>query len=61
LARKFTELGALITLENEVAAIKATAEIGGRKAGRPRSPYPPLEPELWALFEKYLAELNEMA
>ncbi len=61
LARKFTELGALITLENEVAALKATAEIGGHKAGPPRSPYPPLAPELCALFEKYLVELNEMA
>ena len=41
LHQKFTELAALITLENEVAALKATAEIGGQKAGRPRSPYQP--------------------
>jgi len=61
LHQKFTELAALITLENEVAALKATAEIGCRKAGRPRSPYQPLEPELRARFQKTLEELAAMA
>jgi dihydrodipicolinate synthase/N-acetylneuraminate lyase len=60
LAYRFTELGTLITLENEVAALKATAEIGGHKAGRPRSPYQQLEPELWARFEKHLAILAQV-
>jgi len=58
LHKKFTELASLITLENEVAALKATAEFAGRKAGRPRSPYQPLEPELRAEFEKRLGELS---
>jgi len=61
LVREFTELSSYITLENEVAALKATAEIGGRKAGRPRSPYQPLQPEPRAIFEKYLARLADMA
>jgi 4-hydroxy-tetrahydrodipicolinate synthase len=60
LAFQFTELGALITLENEVAALKATAEIGGQKAGRPRSPYQPLEPGLRAAFEKHLRGLGSI-
>jgi 4-hydroxy-tetrahydrodipicolinate synthase len=61
LAKKFTELSSYITLENEVAALKATAEIGCRKAGRPISPYQPLQPEVRVIFEKYLAELASMA
>ncbi len=60
MARTFTELGNLITLENEVAALKATAEIGGHKAGRPRSPYPALDPQLRAVFADYLKQLSEM-
>jgi len=60
LARKFTELSSYITLENEVAALKATAEIGGQKAGNPRIPYTPLEPELFAKFSDLLNELSQM-
>lgn len=57
LYRKFTELCAYITGENEVAFLKATAEIGGQKAGRPRAPYQPLEPAVRRVLEKYLTEL----
>lgn len=60
LYHEFTELSSYITLENEVAALKATAEIGCQKAGRPRSPYPPLDPQTWAVFEKYLARIAAM-
>ncbi len=58
--QEFTELSSYITLENEVAALKATAEIGGHKAGRPRSPYQPLQPEVRAVFEKHLARLERV-
>lgn len=61
LVQEFTELSSYITLENEVAALKATAEIGGHKAGRPRSPYQPLQPEVRAAFERHLAKLAGMA
>ena len=61
LVQEFTELSSYITLENEVAALKATAEIGGHKAGRPRAPYQPLQPEIRAIFEEYLMKLTEMA
>lgn len=57
LYRKFTELCGYITGENEVAFLKATAEIGGQKAGRPRAPYQPLEPAVRRVLEKYLNEL----
>lgn len=58
LYRKFTELCAYITGENEVAFLKATAEIGGQKAGRPRAPYTPLDPGVRKIAEKYLQELG---
>lgn len=57
LYRKFTQLCGYITGENEVAFLKATAEIGGQKAGRPRAPYQPLEPAVRQVLEKYLTEL----
>jgi len=60
LAHKFTQLSSYITAENEVAALKATAEIGGNKAGRPRSPYKPLDPETRGVFKRILSELAEM-
>ena len=60
LAQKFTSLSSYITAENEVAALKATAKIGGRKAGRPRSPYQPLDAETYAIFKKRLEELAKM-
>jgi len=61
LYRKFTELCAYITCENEVAFLKATAEIGGQKAGRPRAPYLPLDPAIRKIAEQYLHELAAMA
>jgi 4-hydroxy-tetrahydrodipicolinate synthase len=57
LYRKFTELCGYLTAENEVAYLKATAEIGGQKAGRPRAPYQPLDPAVRQVLEKYLTEL----
>ncbi len=56
LHRKFTQLCGYLTGENEVAFLKATAEIGGQKAGRPRSPYQPLDLAVHKMLEKYLAE-----
>ena len=61
LYRRFTQLCATITAENEVAALKATAEICGQKAGKPRMPYQPLEPGVRKVFEKYLAEFAQVA
>ena len=60
MAQKFTDLSSYITGENEVAVLKATAEIGGNKAGRPRSPYPALDKETRAIVKKYLDELAKM-
>jgi len=60
LYRKFTQLCAYITAENEVAFLKATAEIGGQKAGPPRAPYQPLDPAIRKIAEKYLRELAAM-
>jgi len=56
LYRKFTQLCSYITAENEVAFLKATAEIGGQKAGRPRAPYQPLDPKIRKVLERYLKE-----
>jgi dihydrodipicolinate synthase/N-acetylneuraminate lyase len=60
LHRKFTQLCSYITGENEVAFLKATAEIGGQKAGRPRSPYQPLDPKVMKVLEKYLKEFASL-
>jgi len=57
LYRKFTQLCGYLTGENEVAFLKATAEIGGQKAGRPRLPYQPLDPTVRQVLERYLTEL----
>nr|MBC7243849.1 dihydrodipicolinate synthase family protein [Chloroflexota bacterium] len=57
LYRKFTQLCGYLTSENEVAYLKATAEIGGQKAGRPRAPYQPLDPAVHQVLERYLTEL----
>jgi 4-hydroxy-tetrahydrodipicolinate synthase len=60
LVRKFTELSALITGENEVAFLKATAELGGQKAGPPRAPYQPLDAKTRAMLKKYLTEFGKI-
>ena len=61
LHRKFTHLSSYLTCENEVAYLKATAEIGGNKAGPPRAPYQPLDAETYDVLDRSLAELAEMA
>jgi len=61
LYRKFTQLCSYITLENEVAALKATAEIGGHRAGPPRTPYQPLDQATCEVFERHLTELAQAA
>jgi 4-hydroxy-tetrahydrodipicolinate synthase len=58
---KFTELYRDITSENEVAWFKACAELGGFKAGRPRSPYLPLDPSIRRDLASQLKELTSMA
>lgn len=58
---KFTELYRDITAENEVAWLKACAELGGLKAGPPRSPYSPLSSSIRNRLANELSELREMA
>lgn len=58
LHRTFSNLSSYITPYNEVAFLKATAEIGGRKAGPPRSPYPPLDAEVRKILEEFLSKLK---
>ncbi len=58
---KFTELYKDITSENEVAWFKACAELGGFKAGPPRTPYAPLDSSLRQDLASRLKELTEMA
>jgi len=57
LHRIFSELCSYITPYNEVAFLKATAEIGERAAGPPRSPYQPLDLEEYEVLKKYLSKL----
>jgi dihydrodipicolinate synthase/N-acetylneuraminate lyase len=61
LIKVFAELNNYLTLENEVAALKASAEIFGRPAGSPREPYPALDKETYKGMEKYLKQLEKMA
>jgi dihydrodipicolinate synthase/N-acetylneuraminate lyase len=58
---QYNGLVADITGQNEVAWLKACAELGGLKAGRPRSPYAPLDPRLRATLEAKLAAVRTMA
>ena len=58
---KFTELFRNITAENEVAWLKACAELGGLKAGPPRAPYAPLSPGIRKGLATELQELTAMA
>lgn len=57
LHREFTQLCSYITPYNEVAFLKATAEIGGSKAGPPRLPYQPLEPGVRDILQASLSKL----
>jgi 4-hydroxy-tetrahydrodipicolinate synthase len=58
---KFTELFRNITAENEVAWLKACAELGGFKAGPPRAPYAPLDSATRESLATELRELTAMA
>jgi 4-hydroxy-tetrahydrodipicolinate synthase len=58
---KFTELFRNITAENEVAWLKACAELGGFRAGPPRAPYIPLDPAARKTLAAELHELTTMA
>jgi 4-hydroxy-tetrahydrodipicolinate synthase len=58
---KFTEVYDELTAQNEVAWEKACAELGGLRAGPPRSPYSPLDAEIRKRLAAGLSELNEMA
>jgi len=55
---KFSELFGDVTADNEVAWLKACAEIGGLKAGPPRAPYAPIDPQLRKRLEASLKEIN---
>jgi dihydrodipicolinate synthase/N-acetylneuraminate lyase len=50
-----------VTAENEVAWLKAAAELGGFHAGPPRLPYTSLDPKLHDRLKRGLAELNTLA
>jgi len=58
---KFTELFRGITAQNEVAWLKACAELGGLKAGPPRAPYSPLSADVRETVAAELRELTSMA
>jgi dihydrodipicolinate synthase/N-acetylneuraminate lyase len=58
---KFTELFRDINSENEVAWFKACAELGGFKAGPPRTPYAPLHPLIRQSLSASLKDLTRMA
>ena len=58
---KFTELFRNITAENEVAWLKACAELGGLKAGPPRAPYTPLDSNIRKTLASELREITSMA
>jgi len=58
---KFTELLRDLAPENEVAWLKACAELGGLRAGPPRTPYHALEPATRNRLATQLRELRAMA
>ena len=60
LHQKFVEAHNLITVENEVAYLKATAEWAGNKAGPPRAPYAPLDPQIREKLYGLLDEIKTM-
>ena len=57
LHHKFVEVYSDVTSENEVAWLKAAAELGGFNAGPPRLPYAPLNPLIRTRLQQRLAEL----
>jgi 4-hydroxy-tetrahydrodipicolinate synthase len=57
---RFTDIYDEMTAQNEVAWEKACAELGGFKAGPPRSPYAPLDPGIRRRLATRLAYLRQM-
>jgi 4-hydroxy-tetrahydrodipicolinate synthase len=57
----FTEIYDDLTAQNEVAWEKACAELGGFKAGPPRMPYSPLDPEIRKRLSAGLRKINRIA
>ena len=57
---KIVEAHNLITAQNEVAFLKATAEWAGNKAGPPRAPYAPLDPQIRDTLYRILNEIKSM-
>jgi dihydrodipicolinate synthase/N-acetylneuraminate lyase len=60
LHHKFAQVYSDVTAENEVAWLKAAAELGGFHAGPPRLPYTPLDLTLRLRLQQGLAELNAL-
>jgi 4-hydroxy-tetrahydrodipicolinate synthase len=58
---KFSEIYDEMTAQNEVAWEKACAELGGLRAGPPRSPYAPLDAGIRKRLAVRLQELEQMA
>jgi dihydrodipicolinate synthase/N-acetylneuraminate lyase len=58
---KFSDIYDEMTAQNEVAWEKACAELGGFRAGPPRSPYAPLDPGIRKRLAARLEELQKMA
>jgi 4-hydroxy-tetrahydrodipicolinate synthase len=58
---KYNDLVTDITGENEVAWLKACAELGGLRAGPPRLPYQPLDVTIRRRLEKKLEGLRDLA
>ena len=61
LHHNFAQVYSDVTAENEVAWLKAAAEIGGFHAGPPRLPYTPLDLNLRHRLQLGMAELNALA
>jgi hypothetical protein len=57
---KFSQIYSDVTAENEVVWLKASAELGGFKAGPPRLPYFPLNQDLRKRLRNGLFEIESM-
>jgi 4-hydroxy-tetrahydrodipicolinate synthase len=56
----FVDMGSECTDNNEAAWLKACAEIGGFKAGPPRSPYAPISSEVRKRLERFVEIANNL-
>jgi 4-hydroxy-tetrahydrodipicolinate synthase len=61
LAHALFDMLADCTDNNEHAWLKAAAELGGHKAGPPRSPYAPISSEIRERLKKYVEAVNALA